>query len=141
MCATVCVILSLDDRLVHVQICFESTKPANPASLCLLRTSMMCIHTHICLVVALSTISAPEGHSTVLLSHLRRPCAADGSGFTRILQSLALMCSNQPGLPMMFGAGHLKPPEPSISKEASAGCTSATQVSIGHLHSWFPNLL
>ena len=37
-------------------------------------------------------------------------CGVDGSGFTRILQSLALMCSNKPGLPMMFGADHLHPP-------------------------------
>lgn len=29
-----------------------------------------------------------------------------------ILQSLALMCSNQPGLPMRFGANHLLPPPP-----------------------------
>ena len=35
---------------------------------------------------------------------------ADGSGFTRILQSLAAMCSSQPGLPMMFGANHLHLP-------------------------------
>ena len=80
-------------------------------------------------------MSAPEGHSTELLSHLERSCVADGSGFTTILQSLALMCSNQPGLPMMFGAGHLKPPEPFSSKEASAGYPSATQVGIGRMHS------
>ncbi len=53
---------------------------------------------------------------------------ADGSGFTRLLQSLALMCSNQPGLPMTFGAANLSHPEVVIGKEAFAGCDNITQV-------------
>ncbi|KAL0050991.1 hypothetical protein WJX82_000196 [Trebouxia sp. C0006] len=59
------------------------------------------------------------------------PVLADGSGFTRLLHSLALMCSNQPGLPMTFGAVNLSPPELLIGKEAFAGCDNITQE---HLH-------
>ncbi|DBA91019.1 TPA: hypothetical protein ACH3X2_004220 [Trebouxia sp. C0005] len=64
---------------------------------------------------------------SVTLAH----CIADGSGFTRLLQSLALMCSNQPGLPMTFGAANLNSPELIISKEAFADCDNIIQE---HLH-------
>ena len=62
---------------------------------------------------------------------------ADGSGFTRLLQTLALMCSNQPGLPMMFGAGHLLPPQPMRSKLnlEPNDPSKLIQVCIGQSHS------
>ncbi|KAL3152316.1 hypothetical protein ABBQ32_001385 [Trebouxia sp. C0010 RCD-2024] len=60
------------------------------------------------LKVALIQLAEQGSILSVTLAH----CVADGSGFTRILQSLALMCSNQPGLPMRFGADHLYPPPP-----------------------------
>lgn len=53
-------------------------------------------------------------------------CGVDGSGFTRILQSLALMCSNKPGLPMMFGADLLQPP-PALDPLTPMTCNQEQQ--------------
>ncbi|DBA81521.1 TPA: hypothetical protein ACH3X1_007296 [Trebouxia sp. C0004] len=55
----------------------------------------------------------------------------DGSGFTRLLQSLALMCSNQRGLPLTFGSAGFNSPELIINKKAFNGCDTVTQE---HLH-------
>ena len=66
-----------------------------PAAGSALQLSMLCC----CCISALANQN-PEFYSL---------CCVDGSGFTRILQSLALMCSNKPSLPMTFGADHLHP--------------------------------